>query len=152
MNPTVFFICTGNVCRSPLAEAFFNRMAEQTGLLLRAASAGLSPAAPSPSNGTLQVAAEYGLDLSGHRPRALSAEMVSQARHLLTMTWDDSEEVVRRFPPSAGKVATMLGLGCGDEEIREPQTGDLEEYRWCARTIEEAVVRVVEFLRLPPPS
>ncbi|MEO7367810.1 MAG: hypothetical protein ABIZ36_07625, partial [Gemmatimonadaceae bacterium] len=75
----LLFVCTGNTCRSPLAEAIARRLADERGIYdVTVGSAGTSawPDAPA-SDGALLVAMEHGLDLGDHRARVLSPEIVA---------------------------------------------------------------------------
>ena len=68
----LLFVCTGNTCRSPMAEVIFNSLAEQKGLDWRAESAGVAAVAERPaSQNAIQAVAEIGLDLNMHRTRFL---------------------------------------------------------------------------------
>ncbi len=83
----VLFVCSGNTCRSPLAEAAFRRLlaaAGRTDIAVGSAGTGAYDGAPA-SEGAYLVALEAGLDLSGHRARLLTREMVAQADLILTM-------------------------------------------------------------------
>src|ERR687883_1473661 len=77
----MLFVCTGNTCRSPLAEAIARRIAIERGLVeVEVASAGTSAWEGAPaSDGALLVGIERGLDLSNHRARQLTRELVSDA-------------------------------------------------------------------------
>ncbi len=83
----VLFICTANICRSPMAEAIFNALAEDRGLDFRAESAGVAalkgkPIAPNAS----AALEEIGVYAGGHSARQVSAEMLEEADLVLTMT------------------------------------------------------------------
>lgn len=84
----IVFVCTGNTCRSPLAEALARRELERRGWGgVQVLSAGTSAMRGVPvSEGSRRVAEEVGLDLSGHRSRPLDADAVARADLLLTMS------------------------------------------------------------------
>jgi arsenate reductase len=80
----VLFVCVHNSGRSQMAEAFFNRMAAERGLPLRAASAGTMPGEKlNPAAET--VMEEIGIPLSGHRPKLLTPELAAEADKIITM-------------------------------------------------------------------
>ena len=83
----ILFVCTGNTCRSPLAEVIARREIEQRGLTsMTVGSAGTSAwTASAASDGALLIALEQGLDLGHHRARQLSPEIVGSANLILTM-------------------------------------------------------------------
>lgn len=83
----ILFVCSGNTCRSPLAEAIARAVLPgRTGFDVDVASAGTSALDGSPASGfSLEVAHEHGLDLSLHRARALDRAMVRNADLIVTM-------------------------------------------------------------------
>ena len=87
MTRRVLFVCTGNICRSPLAEALLRRALASQGIAdvdVSSAGTGAWDGAPA-SEGAYLVALERELDLSGHRARLLTRELVEQADLILTM-------------------------------------------------------------------
>lgn len=124
----VLFVCTGNTCRSPLAEALFKkRLADRLGCAIEelpargyhVLSAGLSAAAGGPAAVEAeQVARGYGADLAAHRSRPLTPELAAQADYLVGMTGSHVRAVMDYFgdlgvPPrlldSAGDIADPIG-------------------------------------------
>ena len=83
----ILFVCTGNTCRSPLAEAIARKIAIERGLTdLDVVSAGTSAWEGAPaSDGALLVGMEHGLDLSNHRAQLLSRDLVAAADVVLAM-------------------------------------------------------------------
>ncbi len=80
----VLFVCTHNAGRSQMAEALFNRLAQERGLQVRAESAGTEPAETVHPEMT-EMMRELDLDLSGNRPKLLTNEMVRRAGRVVTM-------------------------------------------------------------------
>ena len=129
----ILFVCTGNTCRSPLAESIARRMVEERGLSDRIAveSAGASawPDAPA-SDGALLVAMENGLDLGDHRARLLSPEIVGRADLVLAMGphhLDRAEAL-----GGTGKswlLTAYAGDGGVGRAVSDPFGGDLGVYR-----------------------
>jgi len=83
----ILFVCSGNTCRSPLAEAIAkNLLPARTGFEVDIASAGTSALEGSPASGfSLEVASDHGLDLSNHRARVLDRALVRSADLIVTM-------------------------------------------------------------------
>lgn len=131
MSRRVLFVCTGNICRSPLAEALLRRAVEERGLDVVVASAGTGAWEGAPaSEGALLVGLEHDLDLSGHRARLLSRELLEQSDLVLTMARHHRARVDEL---GGGGRTYVLGEYAGrppaDAEVSDPFGGDLEVYR-----------------------
>lgn len=128
----LLFVCTGNTCRSPLAEAIARRQASERGLHgITFGSAGTSAWADAPaSDGSLLVALEHGLDLGEHRARQLSPEIVASSDLVLTMGphhLDRAEAL-----GGTGKSFLLTAFAAGDGAARpvsDPFGGNLDVYR-----------------------
>lgn len=135
----IIFICTGNTCRSPMAEGLFRAHGgeEETGLA--AASAGLFTQDGLPASGNAVTAAkELGADISAHRSRMLTHEMAQSARYLVCMTGAHYDRVCELFPDCADKVFTLT-----QRDVSDPFGGDLETYRRAAAEIDEGVRSII---------
>ena len=128
----IVLVCTGNTCRSPLAEALLRRKLEERGVdgvAVSSAGTGAWDGAPA-SEGAYLVALEHGLDLSSHRARLLTRELVAMADLVLTMA---RHHLARAEQLGASSTAHLLGEYAGREgasaEVRDPFGGDLEGYR-----------------------
>jgi protein-tyrosine phosphatase len=98
---TILVLCIGNICRSPMAAALL--LHALPGMTVR--SAGLDAvigATADPTSTTLM--AEAGLDISAHRGQQVNSALVSDANLVLVMDQQQKQEVLRRYPTSAGKV------------------------------------------------
>jgi len=108
----ILFVCSGNTCRSPMAETLLRSMLEaRLGRLpsgLEVTSGGVSavPGA-SPTVQAVMVMAERGLDLSTHKARQVTADMVRQADLVLTMTRSHREALLKLAPEAAGRVFVL---------------------------------------------
>jgi protein-tyrosine-phosphatase len=151
---TIVFVCTGNTCRSPLAAGLAQRMlAERLGVAsnelaargytIRSAGVAAYPG-DAASAESVAIAAELGVDLTQHRSRLVNPEVLSDATHVIAMTFGHAAALMMRFPGS-GPTPVLL---CGEADLPDPIGGPLEEYRLCAQIIEQALqVHLEEWLR-----
>jgi protein-tyrosine-phosphatase len=128
----LLFVCTGNTCRSPLAEVIARRLIQERGLTgIVVGSAGTSAWADAPaSDGALLVALEEGLDLGQHQARVLSPELVADSDVILVMGphhLDRAEAL-----GGAGKswmLTSYASDGAIGRPVSDPFGGDLAVYR-----------------------
>lgn len=140
MTHSVLFVCTGNTCRSPMAERIFAKLAREAGLPWTASSAGTHAAPGMPMTRSAAAAlAERGLDGAGHLARPVDAAMLDAADAVFVMEAAQRERLVSRFPAFASKIA-LLGVSAG---IEDPIGGDAAKYAKCAVAIEAALQAVI---------
>jgi protein-tyrosine-phosphatase len=110
---SILVVCTGNVCRSPLAEGFLRAALEGR---LGASAPAVSSAGTAGWDGSpamaesVAAAAERGVDISGHRGRALVPDDVDEADLIVGMSAEHRDAVVRLVPEAAGRTFTLKEL------------------------------------------
>ncbi len=113
----ILFVCTGNTCRSSMAEAMFKVMLKDTGLDIEVASAGTSVFFQGGASAqAVEVMGERGIDLSGHSSRQIVNEDIKKADLILTMTQVHKQTVQEMAPEFSGKVFTLKEYVAGDSE------------------------------------
>ncbi|HZB81340.1 MAG TPA: hypothetical protein VE288_00645 [Rubrobacteraceae bacterium] len=144
---TLLFICTANICRSPMAEAIFNALAEERGLAWRAASAGVMALIDEEIALNARAALEeVGIYAKGHRGRQVSEEMLKEADLVLTMGPRHSATLHKRFGELPDKVYTLPEYATGissEEGIPDPYGHTMTAYRASVRQLLEYVEGVV---------
>ena len=133
----ILFVCSGNLCRSVMAEWLFRTLSRQAGQSgVQAASAGLldlGGAGADPH--AVAILREKGVDASRHRSRTLTAEMVAAAALVLVMEEAQRDEVLRRHPGAEAKIRLLKSFSAqgdgGGRDIRDPYGMTPYHYRTC---------------------
>lgn len=149
------FVCTGNTCRSPMAEALARRLIaqrlkcrveelEEHGVIV--ASAGLAAAMGGrASPQAVEVMRGHGLDLNQHESQPLNEQLVRHADLILTMTRGHRESIIGQWPAAAPRTFVLRE---DEADVADPVGGPAELYRRCAEQIEAELRNWVPRLEL----
>jgi len=147
---SVLFVCTGNICRSPIAEGLFRRLLGNR-KDIEVASAGVHAVrGQPPSLYAVQVCEEEGVDISDLRSQPLTAALVDQATHIFAMTGAHLETIQLLFPDGAEKSFLLREFEEPDttvwRDVPDPIGLGRDVYEVCARTIKNALPSVLAFV------
>jgi len=150
----ILFVCTGNTCRSPMAERICEKLLaehfhcspdelERFGYVVL--SAGLAAGSQPASQNAIEVLADKGIDLSNHCSQLLRETHVRYADYIFTMTRAHRETILSAFP-DADTCMSVLRIDGGD--VADPFGGSLSEYQMCAAQIESEIAKRLKTMGL----
>lgn len=128
--PTITFICTANICRSPIAEKLFNQKVKERGLKVVGDSCGLLPSGFMISLYSMQLLMERGIiEAQSHISKQITPEIVSQSWLLLTMEERQRDTIRQQEPAFSHKILTLNEIAGIPGDIEDPFGTEIEYYR-----------------------
>jgi len=159
MIKTILFVCTGNTCRSAMAEGMFKKMSEERtkgNSKIEVISAGIS-ALPgiSPTFEAISVMFEQGIDISQHYAQELQEELIKKADLILVMTNEHKEYIHKEFPFAQNKTFLLKKFTINNKsksnqnndrnyEIIDPIGRKIEFYRIIARELKNNLEKILD--------
>ena len=138
--PDVLFVCTANICRSPMAAGLFKKMLKEIDPQgeWRVESAGTwgldgEPAAA----GSLAVMENKGIDISDHRARSVTQDLLQAFDLILTMESGQKESMRMEFSEFSDKIFLLSEMVNQKQDVDDPYGGVFSEYKHAADEIEE---------------
>ncbi len=146
----ILFVCTGNTCRSPMAQVLLEDLLRKENItkVTEVNSAGVNamPYQPASIN-SVETMAEIGVDLNSHASEMLTMDLVDDYDLLLTMTENHKDSIVSTLPILSEKVFTLKEYVGLKGDVCDPYDGDIEDYRNCRDDILESVNLLVEKIK-----
>jgi protein arginine phosphatase len=140
----VLFVCTGNTCRSPMAEAIL-RSKQVPNVEVRSAGVYAMDGMQA-SNHAQSVLSENGIDHE-HCSRLLTGQDVDWATYILTMTAAHREAILRNFPQASGKTFTLKEFtGDAGQDVVDPYGGNKDIYRETFHDLVASIDKIIEKL------
>jgi protein-tyrosine-phosphatase len=145
----ILFVCTGNTCRSPMAEALFlHRMGKDANW--NAASAGIYAQLGAPaSNNAVSALHELEIDLTNHQSKPLTPELVEHAEMIVAMTDAHRHHILDLFPEVGNRVFLINSFGTSKvpADVSDPFGGSLNTYKRTRDEIDRALSDLILFIR-----
>lgn len=137
MNIT--FVCTGNTCRSPMAQALFTQMAQDSGITFTTDSAGLAAMPGQPAaECAIEACKALGADLSAHRSKSLLQEDLASVDLFVVMTMQHAQALMK-LGVAKNKIYIL--------HVSDPFGGNLETYTQCCEEIRKQLAVLLELIK-----
>jgi protein-tyrosine-phosphatase len=140
--PEVLVVCTGNLCRSPMAMALLHaRLArDEARRDWRVRSAGVWAVEGQPASAyAIEEMAQRGIDLRAHRSHSVTRELMAQADLVLAVTRGHVEALRTAFPEDADKVYLLSAMIGREHDIYDPYGGTRTEYAYIAQELGQLI-------------
>ncbi|HLA47754.1 MAG TPA: low molecular weight protein arginine phosphatase [Nitrospinota bacterium] len=148
----ILFVCTANICRSPMAETILKEKLKNSGMTdISVFSAGLMDMKGGRAREeALKIIEGLGVDISRHRSRHFSDEMVKDADLIIVMESDHREKILSEYPEAKEKVFLLSSFGNQkgmENDIADPYGGSIFSYRVAFREINFYIEGLMRYLR-----
>lgn len=148
----ILFVCTGNNCRSPIAEAMFKDMLAKDPVLSKAgikvSSAGIKTSdLYSTTEETIAVMKERGLSIESHSSRPITPKLLDNSDLILTMEHRQRLTILARYPQLEDRTFLLSEYAGGSDEIYDPVGGSIELYRAYIQKLEAYLKAILARLK-----
>lgn len=147
---SVLFVCTANMCRSPVAEGLMKQLVDQRGEAdqWRVDSAGASALEGQlVTPESVQVAAELGADIRGHRSRPVTGDLLEQYSLVLVMERRHQEALRAAFPERADRIYLLSEMVGESSDVWDPVGTGIENYRAMGQQVHTTLENGYERIR-----
>ena len=142
----VLIICTGNTCRSPMAEGIFKSLIKKNNLELEVSSAGIYAFdGDNAAQNAIKALEKMGVDISNHKSTLVHHDLIDKADLILTMTNSHKESIIKKFPESKSKVFLLNEYAYDNiKDVGDPYGGSLRDYEMARDEIYKAVEEIIK--------
>lgn len=143
---SLLFVCTGNTCRSPMAEALCKkRILDPSQLQVVSAGVQAIPGLPA-SSMTLRLLKEEGIDFSNFQSQLVTPALMKDSTYVITMTQQHRAFLIRHYPQYQEKIF-LLTEWTTQEDLPDPIGGGFYEYQACAEVIKASLESILSFIK-----
>lgn len=141
----VLFVCTGNTCRSPMAEAIFNKICSEKNINASAESAGVYADGSLVSSNAAEAMKDYNIDISDKVSKNINKDLIENADLILTMSGSHKKALTYAFGDS-DKIHTIAEFVGEKEDVADPFGGTIDDYKKCRDMLYSMIEKVIEKL------
>ena len=150
----IMFICTGNICRSAMAEAMFKKLAKEKNKEIEVYSSGTTAyTGDKCTDNAIEVMNEYGINIKNHRATNIKESNIEQMDLILCATASHKQMVDYLYPNLKDKVYTIKEFAQKNEKekeeninISDPWGYEVQVYRSCAKEIYESLQKIISII------
>lgn len=144
----IIFVCTGNTCRSPMAEKISQKIAKDRNLNYKIESRGLAVFEAEPANKYAINALEtYGISLKNHLAKSFNIDDIERDTLILTMTQQHKKQLLSFYPNIKGSVYGITEFIGETGDIMDPFGKPLEAYNECARQLYKIITKIFDIIK-----
>lgn len=140
----VLFVCTGNTCRSPMAEIIFNEINEHKNHCASSAGIAAVYGSKATTNAVLVVNNKLQKDISNRKAVKLTIEILAEADLVLTMTSSIADMLVKEYPNDSIKIFSLSNYINGESDVLDPFGGSVYFYD---KTFDQLKGMIIEFIK-----
>lgn len=143
----ILFVCTGNTCRSSMAEGIAKKGVGEKGMdrEIEISSAGIwAVPGDEASPQAVEAMKECGINLAGHRARRIDVKLIEDADIILAMTESHKRNLLSICPYAKHKIFTLKEYVGGEGDIKDPFGGSVEVYKECAKELKEYIDKAID--------
>lgn len=145
----IMFVCTGNICRSAMAEYLAKKIAKQQGKDIHFFSCGIyADEKDGPTQNAIEVMEEYNIDIKKHKPTNIKNANIKEMDIILCMTKEHKMQLTYLYPDMLNKIFTLKEYAENrNEDIKDPWGYDIYTYRKCAEEINQELNKLITNLK-----